>query len=259
MVEDRLGSVFGIVIGRLFEQFYNEELWRQPQPQGTLVSRIDSTIQAVLLEQTTAQRWSSAGVLRWKGTGEGFNPKGLYTNEGELANHVREVLAYGFQTIREHRLLGPYAKAEIKLDHVFDYQGHSCKLAGRADFIIQRMRPHSDLVIVDGKGSRWGSLNTDLNQLWWYAMLYRARHAKLPDKVGFLYWVFSRISWFIPEEAVIDQLQSSVLEDVFAVWKDTPRGVAGFSATPSKENCKFCSYATEQLCPAGFQETSCHR
>ena len=39
--DDRLGSIYGTVVGTLFERFYNEKIWRKPQPQAEVMALVD--------------------------------------------------------------------------------------------------------------------------------------------------------------------------------------------------------------------------
>jgi hypothetical protein len=186
----------------------------------------------------------------------------MYSNKEELVRDVRDAVARGFRIIRHHRLLGPRTDAEYKLDYVFEGDTY----AGRADFIIQRTKPHSDLLIVDGKGSKHFGKYVDPQQLQWYAMLFWLHSVvdgqpRVPDKLAFLYWRAD------PEESMdwIEVTQDDAAE-MFEVVKNTmaeikrlqkmllpnapvegARGV--FKPKANEKNCRFCPYAA--VCPPG--------
>lgn len=261
--DDRLGSIYGSVVGKLFEDFYENRRWKEPEPQAFVVSRVEEVIDEVIKHETTpdVRRHRQAGVLLWKGEGPGQSPRGLYANREELAADVRDAVGRGFSIIRHYRLLGPEARAEVKLDSKID--GHT--LAGRADFIILRTKPHHDLVIFDGKGSRHRDKYVSREQLFWYAMLYRFQHGKLPDKLGFIFWRYDppeSIDWPDFDDDIIDDLQARALKaihDIERMEKELKKGMplpiirSIFKPTANSENCRFCQFATEELCPEGFK------
>lgn len=263
-VDDRLGSVFGSVTGRLFEEFYVGKMWRSPQPQADLMAKVDPIIAEVLKKETSPWKDRPGGVLLWKGEGPGQNPKAMYTDVKELAADVRDAVARGIRIIRQYRLVGPRADAEYKLDY---RTPEGIMLAGRADFIVQRVKPYDDLVIVDGKGSRHRGKYVDPKQLQWYAMLFR-RHAlksgaakQLPDKLAFLFWRSDpdeSMDWLDISEEEADELYEHAVEtvkDIKAKEKrllpvatvDRARGV--FTPKANEQNCRFCPYAS--VCPPG--------
>lgn len=267
-IDDRLGSIFGSVLGRLFERFYNEELYRKDRPRGALDSLVEDTVTAIIREETTTtSSWRKAGVILWKGTGEGENPDGMYLDRAELEADVRDALARGFSTIKHYRLLGRGARAEVPLDATI--QGH--KLGGRADFIMRRVRPLNDLIILDGKGSKYRDAYVDDRQLLWYSMLYRFHHGELPAKAGFVFWRFDppkSISWVDVTPEAVDQVQATVLADIARIEDLTTKAPGRSSveearqvflpivetskdAEEHKQACRFCPFAVEEICPGG--------
>lgn len=257
-VDDRLGSIYGSVSGILFEDFYVLRMWANPRPQEALLARVESTVDKVIKKET-----SKGGVLVWKGPeAEGLNPKALYTNREELIADVRDTVPRGLRIIRQHRLLGPRTDAEFKLD--LEFEGHV--LAGRADFIIHRLKPDDDLLIVDGKGSKHRGKYVDPTQLFWYAMLFWLQSMKqgsprLPDKLAFLFWKFNpdeSMDWLDVSESDVSDLLESTQEAIRKIEGlkkmllpnapvDAVRGV--FTPNASEESCRFCPYASK--CPPG--------
>jgi len=266
--DDRLGSVFGSVVGVLFEDFYKLKLWKMDQPQGKLVDRIDETVAKVIKQETTATRWRKGGVLKWR---DEEHPKALYANVDELTADVRDAVARGFNIIRHNRLLGPVTKTEVKLDTTID--GH--RLGGRTDFIIKRTSPHNDLGIYDGKGSKWREKYVDENQLRWYEMLFRKKTGDAPDTLGWIFWRFGPPEGFDLVEASEEKsedLLAAVLKRVDHIdnlstklktpTTDFEEARKVFLPKIEDENakkdeieqaCRFCPYATEQVCPKGAE------
>jgi hypothetical protein len=141
------------------------------------------------------------------------------------------------------------------LDTVKD--GH--EVQGRADFIIKRIKPYDDLVILDGKGSKHREQYVDKEQLIWYAYLYQRRNNRLPERLGFIFWRFE------PTEAV-DWLDFSSF-DVASLSEDIDTTLSSiehkknllksanteakldlarelFPVQPEKFQCKFCRFSS---------------
>lgn len=109
------------------------------------------------------------------------------------------------------------------------------ELVAKIDFL--KNTEDGEVVILDGKNSNKMGVNVDPRQLLFYALLYRMKYGKLPDKVGFLYYKHTKIE-FVP----------FVEEDVEDLWKDILRTMIhikkakAFPATPSAKSCKYCDY-----------------
>jgi hypothetical protein len=252
--EDRLGSIYGTAVGRLFEAFYRDALWKQPGARAVLLGMVESTVDAVLQEEQSPdpKKNRQAGTIVWR--------ENLYASRDALVADVLAAIPRGLATIKTHLLIGKVVHAELKLDS--DIEGH--RVGGRADFVMQRIPPHGDLVIIDGKGSRKRDRYTDELQLQWYAMLYREKFGRLPDKTAFVYWHFdppSNIDWRCNcGETDIDDLKTNVIRfmnDLEAAAKKVearalPIARAVFPPSPGISNCRFCPYATPEACPEGF-------
>jgi hypothetical protein len=262
--DDRSGSLYGSIIGIIFEDFYNEEMWRDPSTvRENLSQKVRHTTDKVIRQETSPSWRGAGGVIRWRGEGKDHNPKGMYSNKEELIEDIRKSIPQGLKTIKFGRFLGPYARAEVRLDQIV--QGH--KIGGRADFIIHRIKPHNDIVIIDGKGSKWGGKYVDPRQLYWYGMLYQLQHGRLPDKLGFLYWRFPpprSIDWVEFSEADTESLLEEVLSAIDKIEEFSSNIPAGldfvdrmdcakrlFKPKANENNCRFCPYATPSLCTWG--------
>ncbi len=126
------------------------------------------------------------------------------------------------------------------------------------------------MCIIDGKGSRWRHKYVDPKQLLWYAMLYRFHHGALPDKLAFLFWRYEpseSMDWVEFVESDIDELLEEVLSDLrrvetlstklvvpisYAKARGVFRPVAESGRKGDAESaCRFCPYATPEICPKG--------
>lgn len=251
--EDRLGSIYGTAVGRIFEAFYRDAIWKRSGARATLLEMVEPTVDTVLDEEQKPGKHRPAGTIVWR--------ENLYASRDDLVADVRAAVPRGLATIKAHLLIGKAVQAELKLDS--DIDGH--RVAGRADFVMQRIRPHDDLVIIDGKGSRKRDRYTDERQLQWYAMLYREKYGRLPDKTAFVYWHFdppSNVDWRCNcSETGIDDLKNNVvrfMNDLDAAsrkvagTKSLPLVREVFAPSAGISNCRFCPYATQEACPEGL-------
>lgn len=263
--DDRLGSIFGSVLGQLFEEFYRDHLWRDPSTVvAKLYERVERTVDQVITKETTGTEYTPAGALKWRGVDDPTkNPQGMYENRDELIADLKDVIPLGVDSIRHHRLLGPRMQVEHKLNYKLG-SGHT--LSGRADFIIQRVQPQGDLLIVDGKGSRHRDKYANPKQLHWYAMLFNLwsttiRGPRLPDTTAFLFWrspPSDSLDLVDVTQDCVDELRESAEDTIRLIQKlekslpDNPtleevRGV--FTPIPNEQNCQFCKYS--KMCPEG--------
>jgi hypothetical protein len=244
VLENRVNSLYGTIVGRLFEIFYNEQIWNSRGVEQQLQDRVQEAYDRAIKKETRD------GVIKWKPDDEKAN----YASPEALLADVRLAIPRGIRIIRHHRLLGRPSVAEVKLDH--GVEGHI--LGGRADIIMRRIGPHHDLILLDGKGSKWRGKYVDALQLKWYAMLHRLKHKHMPDRLGFLFWrqePETSVDWVDCSLNELDELQTSALitikeiEDGIAQVKADPSSLSHvFPARPGGE-CRFCQYFT--LCPEG--------
>lgn len=250
--EDRLGSVYGTVVGRLFEAFYRDRLWRHPGASAIMTAMVETMVDTVLDEEQKPGRLRAAGTIVWR--------ENLYASRDELVSDVHAAVPRGLATIKTHRLIGRNVQAELKLDS--DISGH--RVGGRADFVMLRIPPDRDLVIIDGKGSRKRDRYTDELQLQWYSMLYREKQGRLPDRTAFVYWHFdppSNIDWCTCNQTDIDELKTNVVQFMHELEADSKRVgeqkhlpliKSVFEPSARIANCRFCPYATQEACPEGL-------
>lgn len=249
--DNRVNMLYGESVGILFEKFYTDRLWKglktPEEVTAKLLARVDQTMDAIV------QKESMRGGI-WDWTQKNLKP-GNRSFE-EVKAEVKETIPRGVAIIRHHRLLGTKTGAEVKLDVTIG----GARLGGRADFLIGRTQPHNDLVLIDGKGSRYRDKYVSRSQLVWYAMLHQELRGHLPDKLGFLFWRYEpeeSMDWVEFTQKDIDILKETVLDSIKKI-EDGKRQMlkqpgeatlkAVFPVKPGSD-CKFCSYLTG--CPQG--------
>jgi CRISPR/Cas system-associated exonuclease Cas4 (RecB family) len=238
-----VNRLYGNVVGKLFEVFYRDKMWRGGAMEQALLDLVRPVLNQVMIEE--AQK---GGVYDWR------EPGLKSRSVEEVEEEIRETVPRGIESIKYHRLMGVKSKAEVVLDKFV--KGH--KIGGRADFIIKRVSPHDDLVIVDGKGTRYREKYTEPRQLRWYAMLYQLIKHKIPDRLGFLYWRLEpeeNLDWHEVGQMELDNLLKAVLGVIKEIEeaKSTSDPGAIFWVTAGS-NCKLCDY--QDLCPEGSKALS---
>lgn len=244
-----VNSLYGSTVGTLFEIFYRDKLWRRKDYQDFLISQAEPTLDLVIKNQR-------GSIVNWA------DEKANYHTRGELMRDVEAAIPRGLQTIREQRFVGPMAEAEMKLDH--DFGPH--RVGGRADFVIKRVPPQGDLLILDGKGSKWREKYVEESQLKWYAFLYRAKFKVVPDGLGFVFWRFEgeeAVGWIKFTSGDLDNLQDEVLGTMNQLEKGMSK-LESLTRMPQAHDelrqelfpaqvsfgCKLCSYL--EVCEEGL-------
>jgi CRISPR/Cas system-associated exonuclease Cas4 (RecB family) len=117
------------------------------------------------------------------------------------------------------------------------------KLKKSGDLITCRMDFVSEpsggpVEILDGKGKMKIDTDADLEQLYFYALVYLLNKGKLPDKIGFLYYRFKLIKYIDFDAATIMSFRDKLALVKTAMKNDTefvPK--VGLS-----KQCKWCIY-----------------
>lgn len=234
--DDRIGMVYGSVVGNLVEDFYNLKLWKEKNPVQILLAKAPSALRKVMAEE------SKNGTFLWK-------DNNTYKKPDDILADVIKSVPQAIEIIRRHRLLGVDAKAEVKLDS--DVQGH--RFGGRADVIMTRLAPHSDRIIYDGKGSKYRDQYVDVRQLYWYSLLNQVQRGFLPDRVAFVFWRFdsaTAVDWHPVTSEHVLELREEVLAAIGQIEASKKKRLPqAFEARPSASKCRLCPYTF--TCQAG--------
>lgn len=216
--DDPKKSLFGSIIGKVFEWFYTRQTWTQCDPVASTLELIKPAIDCVFREKN-------------------FDPScdpGFFTVLKQELNHF---IPLGIEIIRKNSFLTPYSRAEEDLSVIYgnEKRGMTLKIGGRADFIHSQNR--KEVWIIDGKGSKHREKYVDSEQLIWYAIQHYIKYHVVPTRLGFMFYCFpdDPIKWIAYDG---DVLHAS-LNKTFEVAKKIKLKI--FDAAPS-ENCNRCAY-----------------
>ena len=226
-------AVFGIVIQHAIEAMYNDELYRDP-------TNILSQMLAIGEKEFDRQIDKPKNNIN-------------YSEARMTRIEMWDLCAAGItgfiQTMKAHRFLGPYARAEVDLVGWIDTQN---PIGGRADTIIRR--DDTGVTILDGKNTKYKMRYTDSDQLRGYALLYKLLYKELPDRLAYVWYRFPHghvtadkdgkeetetgVAWVEFDEQDLQGLAQRALE------AKQNMEAQQFDPTPSPKTCDFCDFVT---------------
>lgn len=214
---DPRDSIFGSTIGKIFEWFYDRDLWKLPNVENHLISLIDPAIKHVCQESK-------------------FDISSHPSFKDQLKTNLKTYIPHGLNTIKANKLVGKRNYVEQDLTVVYSYgSGLQVKLVGRSDFTVHTI--DDQVYIIDGKASKYRDKYVDSQQLIWYATLHYLKFGVAPSQIGFLFYMFpdSPISWI---QYKSDDMRSCIQEtgNILVSIKKSD-----FPARPTK-NCNMCLY-----------------
>lgn len=250
-------ALMGIVIQAVIETFYNEKMWREPDG---LAARLSNMVDKEWKYQARKDR-------NWVDHREAGPKEGLI-------KICRDGVLGFLRTMREHRFLGSYAKAEVDLiGFIPDGKGGLIPVGGIADTIVKRA--DTGITILDGKNALSRGKYQDADQLRWYALIFWLAYREMPDRLAF---VFYRYPFGTPMEdkktgPILDEDGKQKL-DPGVEWvpftKDDLVGLARravlarqgmeneqFEPTPKPPYCKWCDYET--VCQSRMDQRAANR
>lgn len=217
--KDEYNVVYGSVVQKVFENFYNDQIWRKGKmARDVLVDSVPSIFQNLISKRNIF--WDKHGDEEGK---------------QELLHDCVESVRVNVDVIKEHKLIGPFAKSEV---NTYCYLNSQDQIGGRIDFVIKK---ENQVLLLDGKGSKYRDRYLDKTQLHWYALSYYILHRRMPDSLWF--WLYR-----FPEDPLIEiefdtallkNLKNEILETILNIKKRQ------FKPTPSSKSCKFCPYSGE--------------
>lgn len=230
---DPKNALFGLIIGKLFEIFYEKRIWSLPDPSSRLLDMSEDVINSVFKKE----KWD-----------EHRDPDFC----SKIRNDLRKYIPLAINTIKKHELLTPYSRAETDLTVTYFSQKYdmTVKIGGRSDFIHSKDR--KNVWILDGKASNHKEKYIDPNQVVWYATQHYIKYNVAPTRLGFLFYKFpdDPIKWVSYDEDSV----RSLLESIFDVSNKIRLKL--FDPKPSNE-CKFCDYKNK--CESGLKFLSMKR
>lgn len=226
---DRSSSFFGSMIGKVFEWFYEEDIWSCQNPVFSSVSLIPRAIQFVL---------SDNGVI-----------------DQEINNikfDLNKFVQSGVSIIRSEGLLSQNSKAELDLTTNYFSEKHNLtiRLGGRADFV--HYFSDDEIWLLDGKGSSYREKYVDSEQLVWYSVQHYIKYGVAPSRIGFIYWRFpdDPIQW-------VEYNNQSIRDSIDKTFNIAKRIILKLFDPKPSSNCRLCDYSS--LCNEGGQYLLEHR
>lgn len=127
-----------------------------------------------------------------------------------------------------------YATAEVPFEILL--KKNQDTLSCRLDFIINK--PEGTTELLDGKGTHKMDKNVDIEQLYFYILIYLLHYKKLPDKAGFLYYRYQLIKYIDFDMKIIMDFK-----DKLAIVKKAIKEDKIFEAKVGiSKQCKWCAY-----------------
>lgn len=218
---DKRKALFGIIIGRIFEKFYDDRIWSESDPLVSLLGIIDQTSQEMFDK-------------------EKFDPNSDLNFVKELKEDLNKYVPTSLNNIKRYDLVTLNSHAEIDL--TVDYAKENLRLAGRTDFI--HYKDDGQIWILDGKGSKYREKYVDFNQLVWYALQHSIKFGKAPNRLGFFYYKFPKepLTWI--------QYSKNDLVNCLTKTKEIVRKIQLSVYNPNPgDRCHNCDY--KDVCDEG--------
>lgn len=241
--DSREHAVMGISIQYAIEIMYNNELYNDPK-------NLLETMKRLALEEFHRQESYSSNNINWEGS---------RITRQEAIKLIEDGVHGYLKTMKAHKLLGPYSRAEV---NIFGWIDDRTPIGGRADVIIRR--DDTGVTILDGKNTKHKMQYTDPDQLRWYALLFMLFYKKMPDRLAFVWYRFpygmvtydkngseiveTGVEWVEFDEKDLQGLAARVLA-VKSGMRDNK-----FDPNPVPSRCKLCDY--EPVCEARIRQRS---
>lgn len=108
-------------------------------------------------------------------------------------------------------------------------------LSGRIDFIVT---DNDKIEILDGKGTYKLEKTVDIEQLYFYILLYTLHNQRMPDKAGFLYYKYKIISYIEFDKKALVDFKNKLLLTMDMIKKDKDfKPIVNVYG-----HCKWCPY-----------------
>lgn len=235
-------SLMGNVIQIVLENMYNQELWRDG---ANLKARLKE-----LLDKEFTLALNKA-YIDWR--------RMDCPPQTEMYQICWDGIWGYIKTMKQHKLLGPYARCEVELPA---WVNKYTPINGRADFIIRR--DDVGIMILDGKNSKTKGKYTDPDQLRWYALCFWLAYSQMPSKLAFVYYRYPYGKLVVDDEGnplkdengnETGQVEEGLdwvefteadLKGIAQRAVDARKGMDfhKFDPNPEPSICKFCDFET---------------
>ena len=213
----------GIVIQKIFELFYNNEWYRKGKECRPFIYTKAAEIFSDVLRYTKVD-WESEIAKKTK---------------QQVYEEILEMIGRNLDVFKEQKLLGEVSKSEYKIQSYFGDNKYVI-LNSKVDFLIESKT--RGVQILDGKAtSNKADYVKNPTQLFFYAMMYKLKSGRYPDKVGYWFWRTGEVVYIDFDDTVIENLKVEIKDILYKIYKEK------FDPTPSFSNCIFCNYKEECL------------
>ena len=228
--DSRHNAAVGSVTQAVFEDFYNDEMWKDRKD---LIPRLRDKAEDFY------EDFLEDNYIDWND----FTCR--FDSQYEPLKEIHEIIPKVVRGIGREKLVGPYAVSELEMKVPFgeDY------LYGFMDFIIRQK--DDTLILLDGKSSRHYDKYTDPEQLYFYALMFFLRYHKVPDKLGFFYFRFAddpdkAIQWFDVDKEKLRDMRTKIEATLTSIHNRE------FDANPVPSHCRWCQW--EQVCDERLEQ-----
>lgn len=129
-----------------------------------------------------------------------------------------------------------WGNAQAEISYEIFLKKSKDTLSCRLDFILNN--PDGTVEILDGKGTYKMDKTVDVEQLYFYILVYYLHHKKLPDKAGFLYYKFKTITYIDFDMDIIVDFKKKL-----AIVKNAIKQDKEFEAKVKiSKQCRWCAY-----------------
>lgn len=235
--EPKHHAVMGTAIQFAIEKLYNDELYRDP-------ANLTKNLVELAEKEFARQELKPRNRMDYDRT---------RMTRTEMLDTIRDGVTGYVQTMKHHRFLGPYAKAEVNLLGWVDKWN---PVGGIADTIIRR--DDTGITIIDGKNTKHKMVYTDPDQLRWYAMLFKLAYKQMPDRLAYVWYrfPFGKTTFNDAGEEVVETgvewipFDEDDLRGLAQRALDVKQGMRKhkFDPNPVPKVCRFCDY--ESVCDA---------
>jgi CRISPR/Cas system-associated exonuclease Cas4 (RecB family) len=210
-------KLYGFLTQRFFQMFANSWRFKSPYMSPALIREKAKILWDEVL-QTSVVDWSSARVTQSK--------------EEIFDQAVMDICAI-MDSQNQNHFLNTRSEIEIKVS-----TKDGVNITGRLDFIHYEPLNDKRVHIFDGKGAGKIGRNVDINQLYYYALLYYFHFKVVPVEVGFFYYRFNLYKPLPLDIARLNEFRARISQDIKTILEGK-----NIQATPNWKACQHCRYS----------------
>jgi hypothetical protein len=212
--ESKYFALYGLLVERFFKKYTNEVAKTGRQLTDDNIKSVLKEIWAYVLE---------TNYVNW--------------NEPWVKNSSDQIFDMALADVIENMHKFTFwkdARSEVTFNVSLKKSGDL--ITCRMDFVHEP--PGGPVEILDGKGKMKIDADIDLDQLYFYALVYLLNKGRLPDKIGFLYYRFKIIKYIDFDAATI-----MAFRDKLALVKTAIKHDKEFVAKVGlSKQCRWCPY-----------------